>query len=153
MTHVVTGRCVDCRYTDCCTVCPVECFYEVTDLAMLVIDPDTCIDCELCVPECPINAIYPEDELPECYEEWVDKNEQLYEDGEVITEQVEALEGARRELRAHGRLREHGQREAVRRREAEHVARLLLRGRRLRRAAPRPGRPAAVLERPQRPVQ
>ena len=57
MTHVVTGRCVDCRYTDCCTVCPVECFYEVKDLAMLVIDPDTCIDCELCVPECPILSL------------------------------------------------------------------------------------------------
>ena len=51
MTHVVTGRCVDCRYTDCCTVCPVECFYETKDPAMLVIDPDTCIDCELCVPD------------------------------------------------------------------------------------------------------
>ena len=61
---------------------------------MLVIDPDTCIDCELCVPECPINAIYPEAELPECYAEWVDKNEQLYEDGEVITEKVDELEGA-----------------------------------------------------------
>ena len=73
MTHVVTGRCVDCRYTDCCTVCPVECFYEVTDLAMLVIDPDTCIDCELCVPECPINAVYPESELPDCYADWTER--------------------------------------------------------------------------------
>ena len=94
MAHIVTARCVDCRYTDCCTVCPVDCFYETKDPAMLVIDPDTCIDCELCVPECPINAIYPEDELPECYEEWVEKNEKLYEEGEVITEKVDALPGA-----------------------------------------------------------
>ena len=94
MTHVVTGRCVDCRYTDCCTVCPVDCFYETKEPAMLVIDPDTCIDCELCIPECPIHALWPEDELPECYEEWVEKNEQLYEAGEVITEKVDALEGA-----------------------------------------------------------
>ena len=65
MPHVVVGRCVDCRYTDCCTVCPVDCFYEVENPAMLVIDPDTCIDCELCVPECPINAVYPESEVPE----------------------------------------------------------------------------------------
>ena len=72
MTHVVTGRCVDCRYTDCCTVCPVDCFWETKDPAMLVIDPETCIDCELCVPECPINAIYTESELPECYADWTE---------------------------------------------------------------------------------
>ena len=94
MPHVVTGRCVDCKYTDCCTVCPVDCFYEVENPAMLVIDPDTCIDCELCVPECPINAIYPESELPECYQEWLDKNAELYEGGEAISDKKDALGGA-----------------------------------------------------------
>ncbi len=61
---------------------------------MLVIDPDTCIDCELCVPECPINAIWPESELPECYAEWTEKNAELFEDGEVITDKKDAMEGA-----------------------------------------------------------
>ncbi len=61
---------------------------------MLVIDPDTCIDCELCVPECPINAIWPESELPECYAEWTEKNAELFEDGEVVTDKKDALEAA-----------------------------------------------------------
>lgn len=94
MTHVVTERCVDCRYTDCCAVCPVDCFYETKDPAMLVIDPDTCIDCGLCIPECPVHAIYPEDELPEVYSEWMDKNRDLYPEGENVTTKVDALEGA-----------------------------------------------------------
>ncbi len=94
MTHVVVGRCVDCRYTDCATVCPVECFYEITDPAMLVINPDECIDCELCVPECPINAIYPEEEVPEPYQEWIAKNAELWEQGEQISEKKDPLPGA-----------------------------------------------------------
>ena len=94
MTHIVTGRCVDCRYTDCCTVCPVDCFFEIPEPAMLVIEPDTCIDCELCVPECPINAIWPESELPEVYQDWVQKNEELYPDGENVTEKKDQFDGA-----------------------------------------------------------
>jgi len=94
MAHIVTGRCVDCRYTDCCTVCPVDCFYETTDPPMLVIDPDTCIDCELCVPECPINAIYPESELPAPYAEWTQKNAELFKLGVNISEKKDALPGA-----------------------------------------------------------
>lgn len=94
MAHIVTGRCVDCRYTDCCTVCPVDCFYEIVEPAMLLIDPDTCIDCELCVPECPINAIYPESELPECYAEWTDKNADLWEQGECVTDKKDQLDAA-----------------------------------------------------------
>jgi len=94
MAHVVVGRCVDCRYTDCCTVCPVDCFYEISDPAMLVIDPEVCIDCELCVPECPINAIYPESEIPECYEEWIEKNAELFGHGENCTEKKDSLPGA-----------------------------------------------------------
>ncbi|HVR74232.1 MAG TPA: 4Fe-4S binding protein [Planctomycetota bacterium] len=94
MPHIVTGRCVDCRYTDCCTVCPVDCFWEVDNPPMLVIDPDTCIDCELCVPECPINAIYPESELPEVYKDWTEKNKELFTAGANITEKKDALPGA-----------------------------------------------------------
>jgi len=95
MAHIVTGRCVDCRYTDCCTVCPVDCFWEIENPRMLVIDPDTCIDCQLCVPECPINAIYEEAELPAEYAEWTAKNRELFSGGTVITTKTDALPGAK----------------------------------------------------------
>ena len=62
MAHIVTANCNDCKYTDCCVVCPVECFYQ--DEMMLYIDPEDCIDCEACVPECPVEAIYAEAEHP-----------------------------------------------------------------------------------------
>ena len=94
MAYIVTGRCVDCRYTDCCEVCPVDCFYEIKVPAMLVIDPDTCIDCGLCIPECPIKAIYTEEECPEPYQEWIEKNAELYGDGENITTKKDALPDA-----------------------------------------------------------
>ena len=94
MAYVVTERCVNCRYTDCVSVCPVECFWEIEDPPMLLIDPDTCIDCGLCVPECPAHAIYADDEVPEPYQEWIDKNAELFSSGTNITEQKEPLEGA-----------------------------------------------------------
>ena len=94
MAHVVTDRCVDCRYTDCCAVCPVDCFYEIESPAMLVIDPETCIDCALCVPECPVKAIWPEDELPDAYSEWLDKNGELFGAGTMIKTKIDALPGA-----------------------------------------------------------
>ena len=62
MSHIVTASCNDCKYTDCCVVCPVECFYQ--DEMMLYIDPDDCIDCEACVPECPVEAIFAEANVP-----------------------------------------------------------------------------------------
>jgi ferredoxin len=83
MTHVVTARCLDCRYTDCCVVCPVEAFRRLDDPAMLVIDPAVCIDCMLCVPECPVHAIYADNELPEHYNEWKDLNTALSAAGTV----------------------------------------------------------------------
>lgn len=95
MPHIVTERCVACRYTDCCAVCPVDCFYEIQDPHMLVIDPDTCIDCQLCVPECPVHAIYADDELPEPYQEWEAKNAELWESGEQVSDKSDPLEGAR----------------------------------------------------------
>ena len=62
MTFVVTEKCIRCKYTDCVEVCPVDCFYEGPNF--LVINPDECIDCGLCEPECPVNAIVSEDDLP-----------------------------------------------------------------------------------------
>lgn len=69
MTYIVTDNCVRCKYTDCVAVCPVDCFYEGEN--MLVIDPDECIDCGVCVPECPAEAIFPESEE---LIEWVEIN-------------------------------------------------------------------------------
>lgn len=60
MTYIVTEACIKCKYTDCVEVCPVDCFYEGEN--MLVINPDECIDCGVCEPECPIEAIKPEEE-------------------------------------------------------------------------------------------
>jgi ferredoxin len=62
MTHVVTEACIKCKYTDCVDVCPVDCFREGSNF--LTIDPDECIDCAVCIPECPVNAIYAEEDVP-----------------------------------------------------------------------------------------
>ncbi len=72
MTHVVTQPCVGCRYTDCVVVCPVECFYEGEK--MLYIHPEECIDCEACVPECPVEAIFHEDNVPDEWKEYIQLN-------------------------------------------------------------------------------
>ena len=84
MTFVVTENCIKCKYTDCVEVCPVDCFHEGENF--LVIDPEECIDCNLCVPECPVDAIYPEDELPEDQKEFLEINERLAKEWPVITE-------------------------------------------------------------------
>ena len=63
MTYVVTETCIRCKYTDCVDVCPVDCFREGPNF--LVIDPDECIDCTLCVAECPVEAIYAEGDVPD----------------------------------------------------------------------------------------
>ncbi|MFT5471645.1 MAG: ferredoxin [Verrucomicrobiales bacterium] len=65
MAYVVTEKCQDCRFTDCVEVCPVACFYPLQN--QLIINPDECIDCSACVPECPVEAIYEESEVPEEY--------------------------------------------------------------------------------------
>jgi ferredoxin len=72
MTHVVTEPCIKCRFTDCVAVCPVDCFHEGAN--MLVIDPDECIDCGACVDECPAHAIYPEEDLPDNYQDFLELN-------------------------------------------------------------------------------
>jgi len=72
MTYVVTESCIKCKYTDCVDVCPVDCFREGPN--MLVIDPDECIDCTLCVPECPVEAIFAEDDVPDSQKEFIALN-------------------------------------------------------------------------------
>ena len=70
--HVVTSTCVDHKYQECVAVCPVEAFRELD--TYLVIDPDECIDCGACIPECPVEAIFPDTEVPEGEEAWIDRN-------------------------------------------------------------------------------
>jgi ferredoxin len=84
MTFVVTENCIKCKFTDCVDVCPVDCFHEGPNF--LVIDPDECIDCTLCEPECPANAIFAEDELPEGQEIFINLNAELAKQWPVITE-------------------------------------------------------------------
>jgi ferredoxin len=89
MAFVVTEPCIKCKYTDCVDVCPVDCFHEGAN--MLVIDPDECIDCGACEPECPTNAIYAEDDLPEKYSEYKDINARLAPQWPVISSKKDPL--------------------------------------------------------------
>jgi len=89
MTHVVTETCIKCKYTDCVDVCPVDCFKEGPN--MLVIDPDECIDCAVCIPECPVNAIYADVDLPQDQLEWVDLNAELSKTFPTLTDKKAAL--------------------------------------------------------------
>lgn len=72
MSHVVCEPCVDCKYTDCVTVCPVNCFYEAPNT--LLINFDECIDCTACVPECPVEAIFAEGDVPEQWASFIELN-------------------------------------------------------------------------------
>lgn len=83
MTFVVTDACIRCKYTDCVEVCPVDCFREGEHF--LVIDPDECIDCNLCVPECPIDAIYAEDDVPADQQHFIELNAKLAKKWPSIT--------------------------------------------------------------------
>lgn len=84
MTFVVTENCIKCKFTDCVDVCPVDCFHEGPNF--LVIDPDECIDCTLCEPECPANAIFAEDEVPEDQQDFIKLNAELAKQWPSITE-------------------------------------------------------------------
>ena len=83
MTHVVTTACVDHKYQECVAVCPVEAFREAD--TYLVIDPDECIDCGACIPECPVDAIFADDEIPEGQEKFLELNRELSQIWPVIT--------------------------------------------------------------------
>ena len=105
MTHVVTSNCQNCRFTDCVVVCPVDCFYPTA--TQLVIDPEECIDCSACITECPVEAIYAEDEVPEDLMEWIEINAvtatDLREQGtEPMIEQQEPLPDAENKRSALG---------------------------------------------------
>lgn len=84
MTYVVSENCIKCKFTDCVDVCPVDCFREGPNF--LVIDPDECIDCTLCVAECPAEAIFAEDDLPEDQQHFTALNAELSKLWGVITE-------------------------------------------------------------------
>jgi ferredoxin len=75
MTHVVTESCIRCRYTDCVDVCPVDCFRKGPNF--LVIDPEECSDCAVCIPECPVNAIFAEEDVPDDQKAFVALNAEL----------------------------------------------------------------------------
>ena len=92
MTYVVTENCIKCKYTDCVEVCPVDCFHEGPNF--LAIDPEECIDCTLCEPECPVEAIYSEDDLPEELSHFLELNQRLAAKWPVITAQKEPPEDA-----------------------------------------------------------
>ena len=89
MTFVVGDNCIRCKHTDCVEVCPVDAFYEGPNF--LVIHPDECIDCALCEPECPVDAIYAEDELPEDQQEYLKLNAELAEIWPNLTEKKESF--------------------------------------------------------------
>lgn len=88
MAYVVTEACVKCKYTDCVDVCPVDCFREGPN--MLVIDPDECIDCTLCVPECPVEAIFAEDDVPGDQKDFIPLNAELAKVWKPIVERKDA---------------------------------------------------------------
>jgi ferredoxin len=92
MTHVVAEPCIKCKYTDCVAVCPVDCFHE--GMNFLAIDPETCIDCALCPPECPTEAIFAEEDLPEKWHDFIEINARLAQEWPVIDTQKDPLEGA-----------------------------------------------------------
>src|SRR5882672_5656211 len=94
MTHVVTDGCIKCKYTDCVKVCPVDCFHEGP--VSLVIDPEECIDCAICIPECPVNAIYAEADVPPHFVPFLEINRRLSKEWPVISDQKEPLPDADR---------------------------------------------------------
>ena len=77
MAYVVTDNCFDCLFTDCVAVCPVDCFYEGANF--LVIHPDECIDCGACEPECPVTAIFPEEDTPPQWKDYIAKNRDIFQ--------------------------------------------------------------------------
>ena len=84
MTHVVLESCIRCKYTDCVDVCPVDCFREGQNF--LTIDPDECIDCAVCIPECPVDAIYAEEDLADDQKQFIALNAELSKVWPVITD-------------------------------------------------------------------
>jgi ferredoxin len=82
MTFIVTEACIRCKYTDCVSVCPVDCFHEGPNF--LVIDPEVCIDCAVCVPECPVNAIVADTDVPKDQQRYIELNARYAQTWPVI---------------------------------------------------------------------
>lgn len=102
MTYVVSENCIKCKYTDCVEVCPVDCFREGPNF--LVIDPEECIDCTLCVAECPAEAIFAEDDVPSTQVQFIKLNADLAKTWPVITERKEPPPDADEWLKTPGKL-------------------------------------------------
>lgn len=100
MAYVVTENCTDCKYTDCIAVCPVDCFYEISN--QLIISPEECIECGACEAECPVEAIYSEDELPETQIPMLEFAENNWLSGINITDHKEPLPTAESKRRMLG---------------------------------------------------
>ena len=92
MTYVVGDNCIKCKYTDCVDVCPVDCFHEGPNY--LVIDPDECIDCTLCEPECPAEAIFSDEDLPASQQHFLELNAELSREWPVINVSKDPLPDA-----------------------------------------------------------
>ena len=92
MTYLVTENCIKCKHTDCVSVCPVDCFYEGPNF--LAINPDECIDCGVCVTECPVDAIVADSDVNVDIEFWLELNTRLSKKWPVITKQKPALPDA-----------------------------------------------------------
>ena len=92
MTYVVTESCIKCKYTDCVDVCPVDCFVEGPNF--LAINPDECIDCAVCVPECPVDAIYAEQDVPKDQQQFIQINKELSKTWKSITRKHDPLPDA-----------------------------------------------------------
>jgi ferredoxin len=92
MTYVVTENCIQCKYTDCVDVCPVDCFVEGPNF--LAINPDECIDCTLCVAECPAEAIFAEDDVPADQQHFIELNARLAKVWPTITARKSPMEDA-----------------------------------------------------------
>jgi ferredoxin len=89
MAYVVTAPCFGCKYTDCVVVCPCECFHEGDQ--MLYIDPDECIDCNACLPECPVEAIFPDCEVPNQWQDFITLNAEMSKQTPTITQKKPPL--------------------------------------------------------------
>lgn len=92
MPYVVTEPCIKCKFTDCVAACPVDCFREGENF--LVIDPEECIDCGACVPECPVDAIFEQDDVPEKWSEYIGLNERLAANWPSIEDQQDPLDSS-----------------------------------------------------------
>ncbi|WP_280150926.1 ferredoxin FdxA [Piscinibacter sp. XHJ-5] len=102
MTYVVTEACIRCKYTDCVSVCPVDCFHEGANF--VVIDPQVCIDCAVCVPECPVGAIVAEDELTSDQQPYLALNARYAKQWPLITQAREPLPDAEQWARVASKL-------------------------------------------------